>query len=374
MTPTMEKSQPLPLKKILANRWFPIVLLVIPLLIAQGVTPAYSSYTPGENLLDTPNPSLTATATATRTMAPTATLTTTPTPATPEIRIKVSGELVNLRTGPGTNFSIVHKLNFYEHLVLLGRLNDDSWLYVRTFDGWEGWIKTTLVNLTGVDVNDQPIATPAPPPEALITVSNGPVNLRTGPGMHYAKVLRLVYGDQLVLLGRVKDNSWVYVEAADGQEGWIQTMYVNLGRVNLGYDYFPVETPPPTETSTPVVLQDVDGHWIDIDLSEQTLRAYDGTTLMNTFLVSTGLYQYPTEVGQYHIFSMRRFADMHGSDYFLPDVPYTMYYSGDFAIHGTYWHHNFGTPMSHGCVNMDTRDAEWLFNFSAVGTLVNIHR
>jgi lipoprotein-anchoring transpeptidase ErfK/SrfK len=65
---------------------------------------------------------------------------------------------------------------------------------------------------------------------------------------------------------------------------------------------------------------------------------------------------------------------MRGDDYFLPDVPFTMYYYGDFSIHGTYWHHNFGTPMSHGCVNMDTNDAEWLFNFASVGTLVNIHR
>jgi lipoprotein-anchoring transpeptidase ErfK/SrfK len=65
---------------------------------------------------------------------------------------------------------------------------------------------------------------------------------------------------------------------------------------------------------------------------------------------------------------------MRGDDYFLPDVPYTMYYSGYFAIHGTYWHHSFGTPMSRGCVNMDTNDAEWLYNWASFGTLVNIHR
>jgi len=68
------------------------------------------------------------------------------------------------------------------------------------------------------------------------------------------------------------------------------------------------------------------------------------------------------------------FTDMHGSDYFLPDVPFTMYYSGDFSIHGTYWHHKFGTPMSHGCINMDTSEAEWLYNWASVGTIVNIHR
>jgi len=61
------------------------------------------------------------------------------------------------------------------------------------------------------------------------------------------------------------------------------------------------------------------------------------------------------------------------SDYYLPDVPYTMYFYDGYGIHGTYWHDNFGTPMSHGCVNMRTSEAAWLFDFADVGTLVNVH-
>jgi lipoprotein-anchoring transpeptidase ErfK/SrfK len=61
-----------------------------------------------------------------------------------------------------------------------------------------------------------------------------------------------------------------------------------------------------------------------------------------------------------------------GYDYYLPDVPYVMYFFEDFAIHGTYWHSNFGTPMSHGCVNVSTPDAGWLFNWAPVGTAVNV--
>ena len=150
--------------------------------------------------------------------------------------------------------------------------------------------------------------------------------------------------------------------------------YVNLAGVNLNHDDYPFRMSPPTETSTPVVLNGIEDHWIDIDLSEQMLRAYDGTELMASFLVSTGINIYPTETGQYHIYVKFPTYTMTGRDYFLPDVPYSMFYSGDFSIHGTYWHHNFGTPMSHGCVNMDTNDAEWLYNWSSVGTLVNIHR
>ena len=61
-----------------------------------------------------------------------------------------------------------------------------------------------------------------------------------------------------------------------------------------------------------------------------------------------------------------------GYDYFLPDVPYVMYFFEDYAIHGTYWHSSFGTPMSHGCVNVSTPDAGWLFDWAPVGTLVNV--
>ena len=64
---------------------------------------------------------------------------------------------------------------------------------------------------------------------------------------------------------------------------------------------------------------------------------------------------------------------MTGPGYYLPGVPYTMYFYKGYALHGTYWHDNFGTPMSHGCVNLETNDAEWLYEFASVGTLVNVH-
>jgi lipoprotein-anchoring transpeptidase ErfK/SrfK len=62
-----------------------------------------------------------------------------------------------------------------------------------------------------------------------------------------------------------------------------------------------------------------------------------------------------------------------GYNYDLKDVPYVMYFFEDYAIHGAYWHNNFGTPMSHGCVNMNVPDAEWLYNWAPLGTLVSVH-
>ena len=103
------------------------------------------------------------------------------------------------------------------------------------------------------------------------------------------------------------------------------------------------------------------------------LYAFDGDDLVSSFVVSTGTYLHPTVTGQYQIYVKYTYTDMRGDDYYLPDVPYTMYFYEGYGIHGTYWHNNFGTPMSHGCVNMITSDAEWLFNWSSVGTIVNVH-
>jgi lipoprotein-anchoring transpeptidase ErfK/SrfK len=114
-------------------------------------------------------------------------------------------------------------------------------------------------------------------------------------------------------------------------------------------------------------------HWLDVDLSQQRLSAYAGDTLVNSFIVSTGTWQTPTVTGSFKVWVKLRSSDMSGPGYYLPDVPYVMYFYKDYGIHGTYWHNNFGTPMSHGCVNLSIPDAEWVYNFSAVGTLVNVH-
>lgn len=136
-------------------------------------------------------------------------------------------------------------------------------------------------------------------------------------------------------------------------------------------------TPPPTQE--PVVEYEPpppvasDGHWVDVNLSNQTAAAYDGDTLVRSFVVSTGTAAHPTVTGQFSIYVMYRSADMAGPGYYLPDVPYVMYFYKGYGLHGTYWHNNFGTPMSHGCVNFTIDDAGWLYDFVSIGTLVNVH-
>lgn len=134
----------------------------------------------------------------------------------------------------------------------------------------------------------------------------------------------------------------------------------------------PTNTPRPTATPTPKVA-DYSGRWIEVNLSQQMLYAHDGDTTVASFLVSTGVPAFPTVTGRYYIWIKLVSTLMVGDGYYLPNVPYTMYFYKGYGIHGTYWHHNFGHPMSHGCVNMYTPDAKWMFNWASVGTMVIIH-
>ncbi|HHP7243244.1 MAG TPA: L,D-transpeptidase [Elainellaceae cyanobacterium] len=113
--------------------------------------------------------------------------------------------------------------------------------------------------------------------------------------------------------------------------------------------------------------------WIEIDLSRQRLFAWNGERPAYAVIVSTGTRSNPTITGSFAIQSMHRTSRMRGDGYDVPDVPFTMYYSGNYAIHGAYWHNQFGTPMSHGCVNVAVDHAEWLFNWARIGTPVIVH-
>jgi lipoprotein-anchoring transpeptidase ErfK/SrfK len=154
----------------------------------------------------------------------------------------------------------------------------------------------------------------------------------------------------------------------------------------------PTYTPTPTATPVPTFVSDgntssglvvrpdgvgPDERWIDVNLTTQTLVAYEGDTPVFDSRVSSGTWQYPTVTGQFRVWLRYTEQTMDGRrlgyDYYLPNVPYVMYFYEDYALHGTYWHNNFGTPMSHGCVNLPTTAAEWIFNWSTMGTLVNVH-
>lgn len=106
--------------------------------------------------------------------------------------------------------------------------------------------------------------------------------------------------------------------------------------------------------------------WIEVNLSQQKLFAHEGDQIVYEFLISSGKWV-PTPVGEFRIWSKFRYSTMIGGDkaigtyYNLPNVPYVMYFHNGFALHGAYWHNNFGRPMSHGCVNLSIPNAEKLY-------------
>lgn len=109
--------------------------------------------------------------------------------------------------------------------------------------------------------------------------------------------------------------------------------------------------------------------WIDIDLSDQTITAMQGDTPVMQFPISSGKWA-PTPQGEFRIWIKLRYSTMSGGNkndgtyYYLPNVPYVMFFYGPYGIHGAYWHNNFGTPMSHGCVNMSVGDSQALFDWA----------
>jgi len=113
--------------------------------------------------------------------------------------------------------------------------------------------------------------------------------------------------------------------------------------------------------------------WIDVNLSEQRVYAYEGDIIVNAFIVSTGTARTPTVTGKYKIWIKLKSTTMSGPGYYLTNVPYTMYFYKGYGLHGTYWHNNFGVPMSHGCVNLSIPDAQWLYNWAFEGTEVDVH-
>ena len=107
--------------------------------------------------------------------------------------------------------------------------------------------------------------------------------------------------------------------------------------------------------------------WVDVDVDDQILVAYEGDLAVYATLVSSGGTTTPTETGVYRVWLKESEADMKGLNgedpYSVATVPWTEFFSPEkgLALHTAYWHDQFGTRRSHGCVNLAPRDARWLY-------------
>lgn len=114
------------------------------------------------------------------------------------------------------------------------------------------------------------------------------------------------------------------------------------------------------------------GREVVVVLSTQMTYAYENGILLRSVRVSTGLPATPTVQGDYKVYAKYESQLMAGPGYYLPGVPWIMYFYQGYALHGAYWHTNWGNPMSHGCVNMPIEESRWFYDFTTIGTPVHV--
>ncbi len=157
---------------------------------------------------------------------------------------------------------------------------------------------------------------------------------------------------------------WVDYVSTDKNTGII--WYRIFDDLEEKYYWIPAEQvrPIPPEEVAPI-SPDAPAKRIEVLLSQQTLLAYEGGQVVFSTPVSTGAQEGDTKPGEYVIERkrpVRHMAPMEGNGYDLPGVPWVCFISWTgVSIHGTYWHNNFGFPMSHGCINLPTPAAKWIY-------------
>jgi lipoprotein-anchoring transpeptidase ErfK/SrfK len=206
-------------------------------------------------------------------------------------------------------------------------------------------------------VIDLPMMVIAPPPPQFSDAVNVSETARTTHVVTAGQELGLIaraYGvtiDDILALNAIPDPNLIYVG---------QALLIPAAGV---YTPDAAQAPPAPTTVGKAIL---------VSTTEQRIYAYENGQLLRSHLVSTGRSETPTVLGDYTIYVKYEADDMRGADYFLPAVPYTMYFYQGYAIHGTYWHSAFGRPMSHGCVNLPVSEAQWFFNWADTSTLVRV--
>lgn len=184
-------------------------------------------------------------------------------------------------------------------------------------------------------------------------------------------------GDTLFRIATRFNVSMEALAAANRIE-WVDRIYVGQSLEIPGADYVippdwnadPASRPLAEELiPQPSILI---GKQIIVVLSQQRVFAFEDGVLLRHFIASTGLAATPTVKGDFQVYYKLESQRMTGPGYDLPGVPWVMYFHRGYALHGTYWHNNFGRPMSHGCVNLRTPEAEWLYYWAPVGTAVRV--
>ena len=243
-----------------------------------------------------------------------------------------------------------------------------------------GYVQPTKVPTAAPLITASPASTAAPiitlAPDVGAPSTVAPVTpVAAAPAAQIVSTYTVKAGEDLAAIARRFGLSWTELAAAN-----------NIADPNLIYAGMVLKIPAPNTTVVsasnggsgsdiapgPLSVDPNDAKQIVVVLHEERFYAYENGVLVRDVLVSTGLPMTPTVTGTYHIYVKYAAQLMVGPDYYLPNVPWISYFYEGYALHGTYWHHNWGHPMSHGCVNMPTDEAKWVYDWAPVGTTVTV--
>jgi lipoprotein-anchoring transpeptidase ErfK/SrfK len=191
------------------------------------------------------------------------------------------------------------------------------------------------------------VANPVPTGRTLAWGVTWPENpVLTTPSESAPLAASIDYQAEILLLGKADNGFW----AVDG--GFIDSKH-------LGVWQLPV---PPADVAD-------DEIWIDVELDSQTLTVMRGATPLFATLVSTG-FKGPTPKGLFRISMKQAIGQMQSrpdaeESYNVEAVPFVQYFTGNFALHGAFWHYRFGHKISHGCVNLSPKDARRVYEMTA---------
>ena len=274
---------------------------------------------------------------------------------------------------PAATAPVYHTVQRGETLASIARYYGVDWQELARANNIANPNRILVGQRLTIMTSGAPQSATAPPPAASAPAPADPL-VTNAPNPAQARTHIVQPGEHLSGIAQRYGVSWTTIARANG--------IVDPNRLLVGQAL----TIPAADITpnTPTYLQPTtgqpvgpaptvtNGKQIIVDLSEQRAYAYQDGQLMRSVIVSTGLPNTPTVLGDYNIYWKLTSQTMQGPGYYLPGVPWVMYFYQGYAIHGTYWHNNFGRPMSHGCVNLTIPDSQWFFEFAEVGTPVRV--
>lgn len=283
-----------------------------------------------------------------------------------ETRLVTSPEGLRLRSGPSTDDEIIVLLADNAEFVMAPGA-EGAWLPGYA-DGYSGWVASEFVR----EPEKLPSISEA---DWDLTVWQGAalseVNVRSQPTTTAPASRMLQFGDP------VRVTAWVEGEEVyDGADLWAQigpSEYVYGRNVGRNAPVMPTPIPPDAPRT---------GKWIDVNLTQQLMMAYEGRTVVRTSLVTTGMAGWETPTGSYTIINRVANETMDSgaigaeSFYKLEDVLFTQYFTNQgHAIHFAWWRtaETIGRPGSHGCLNLMLDDSQFYWDWADYGVPIIIH-